>query len=209
MFLDRVTRPRNPSAIKALRKQIDEVVSRADDYRDFKFSNSVFLSAGFGKEWAWFTMDIEPAPDGDIDTFEFESWRKPDKKFLNHTSSYFSVSKRKSKELGEIWKISMTKEHFSNSKLLNEFLSWFFEDWDEIELRFANEEEIEEFEEYFDVLIPYRLDDEISQETQSNSKSWGKKGAAAAATTGFFVAYTEEEVSYADDDDSGFDFPEF
>jgi hypothetical protein len=44
---------------------------------------------------------------------------------------------------------------------------------------------------------------------ESNSKSWGKKGAAAAATTGFFVAYTEEEVSYADDDDSGFDFPEF
>lgn len=103
----------------------------------------------------------------------------------------------------------MTKEQFSNSKLLNELLSWLFEDWDEIELRFANEEELEAFEELFDILMPYGLTDDTTQETESSSKSWGKKGAAAAATTGFFVAYTEEEVSYADDDDSGFDFPEF
>jgi hypothetical protein len=207
MLLDRQTNPINPKAIKAVRKQIDEIVSKGDYFRDFKFSNWVFLSAGFGKEWASFSMDIDPTPDGDIDTFEFASGRKPDKKFLNHTSSYFSVSKEKSKS-GEIWKISMTAEQFSNSKLINELLSWLFEDWDKIELTFANEEELEEFEEFFDVLIPYRLSDDISQEADSSSKSWGKKG-AAAATTGFIVAYTEEEVSYADDDDSGFDFPEF
>ena len=208
MFLDRVTRPRNPSAIKALRKQIDEIVTKVDYFRDFKFGQEVLLWAGLGNHWAWFMMDIDVTPEGDIDTFEFETGRKPDKKFLNHTSSYFSVSSQKSR-VGEVWKISMTKEQFSNSKLLDELLGWLFEDWDEIELRFANEEELEEFEELFDVVIPYRLTDDTIQETESSPKSWGKKGAAAAATTGFFVAYTEEEVSYADDDDSGFDFPEF
>jgi hypothetical protein len=206
MLLDRQTNPINPKAIKAVRKQIDEIVTMADEYRDFAILHMVGFSDGLGNGLD-FTMDIEPSTDEDIDTFEFETSRKPDKKFLNHTSSYFSVSKEKSKS-GEIWKISMTAEQFSNSKLINELLSWLFEDWDKIELTFANEEELEEFEEFFDVLIPYRLSDDISQEADSSSKSWGKKG-AAAATTGFIVAYTEEEVSYADDDDSGFDFPEF
>jgi hypothetical protein len=209
MLLDRATRPKNTKAIKSLRKQIDEIFKMADHYRDFKFDHNVMLWGGKGGDWAWFTMDIDPTPEGDIDTFIFESQRKPDKKFINHASSLFSVSKEKWK-LGEVWKISMTKEQFSNSNLLNELLSWLFEDWDEIELRFDNEEELEAFEELYDVLIPYGLNDDTSQETESSSKSWGKKGAAAAATTtGFFVAYTEEEVSYADDDDSGFDFPEF
>lgn len=208
MLLDRQTNPINPKAIKALRKQIDEIVKMADYYRDFKFDHNVMLWAGMGSDWAWFTMDIDPTPDGDIDTFVFESERKPDKNFISHTSGFFSVSKEKWKTT-EVWKISMTKEQFSNSKLLNELLSWLFEDWDEIELRFANEEELEAFEELFDILMPFGLTDDTTQETESSSKSWGKKGAAAAATTGFFVAYTEEEVSYADDDDSGFEFPEF
>jgi hypothetical protein len=43
----------------------------------------------------------------------------------------------------------------------------------------------------------------------SSTMSGGKKAAAAATVTGVFVAYTEEEVSVAEDDDSGFDFPEF
>jgi hypothetical protein len=207
MFLDRVTRPRNPNAIKALRKQIDEIVSRADAYRDFKFIHWVDLSAGFGNDWGSFTMDIDPTPDGDIDTFEFETRRKPDKKFLNHTSNYFSVPREKSRN-GECWKIIMTKEQFSNSKLVNELLNWLYEDWENVELLFESEDHVDEFEESFEILIPYRIIGE-DLETGSNSKSWGKKGAAAAATTGFFVAYKEEEVSYADDDDSGFDFPEF
>jgi hypothetical protein len=208
MLLDRQTNPINPKAIKAVRKQIDEIVTMANEYRDFEMYHNVFFSAGPGEDWAAFTIDIEPTTDEDIDTFEFQTKRKPDKKFLNNNSSHFEVSLEKSKN-GDFWKFLMTKEQFSNSKLLNELLSWLFEDWEDIDLLFESEDEVDEFEQSFELLMTYRIIGQ-DQETESSSKSWGKKGAAAAATTtGFVVAYSEEEVTYADDDDSGFDFPEF
>jgi hypothetical protein len=205
MLLDRATKPINPGSIKAVRKQIDEIVSRADGYRDSEMYNSCIFSTGLGDDWVVFTMDIEPTTDEDIDTFEFETRREPDKRFLNHTKSLFDMSKEES-EIGKFWKISMSKKQFSNSKLLNELLSWLFEDWEDIELFFDSEDDLEWFEESFEVLIPYRFPD-IEQEDEPTSKSGVKK--AAATATGFFVAYKTEEVSYADNDDSDFDFPEF
>jgi hypothetical protein len=206
MLLDRQTNPINPKAIKAVRKQIDEIVTMADEYRDFAMLHMVGFSDGLGNGLD-FTMDIEPSTDEGIDTFEFETSRKPDKKFMDHTSSFFDISKVDS-EHGEFWKISMNKEQFSNSKLIDELLNWFFEDWKNIKLLFVSEEDLDEFEEMFEVFLPYIV---ISGEEEEKpiAKSGGKKAAAAAATTGFVVAYTEEEVSYADDDDSGFEFPEF
>jgi hypothetical protein len=102
----------------------------------------------------------------------------------------------------------MNKEQFSNSKLIDELLNWLFEDWKNIKLLFVSEEDLDEFEEMFEVFLPYIV---ISREEEEKprAKSGGKKAAAAAATTGFVVAYTEEEVSYAEDEDSGFEFPEF
>lgn len=206
MLLDRQTNPVNPKAIKAVRKQIDEIVTMADEYRDFAMLHNVGFSDGGGNGLD-FTMDIEPSTGEDIDTFEFETSRKPDKKFMAHTSGLFDISTVDT-EHGVFWKISMTKEQFSNSKLVDELLNWFFEDWKSIKLLFVSEEDLDEFEEMFEMVLPYIVMTR-EEEERPRAKSGGKKAAAAAATTtGFVVAYSEEEISYADDD-SGFDFPEF
>jgi hypothetical protein len=177
MLLHTQTNPINPKAIKAVRKQIDEIVTMADEYRDFAMLHMVGFSDGQGNGLD-FTMDIEPSTDEDIDTFEFETSRKPDTKFMDHTSNFFDIS-RVDSEHGEFWKISMSKEQFSNSKLVDELLNWFFEDWKNIKLLFVSLGDLDEFEEMFELFLPYIV---ISREEEEKprAKSGGKKAAAAA-----------------------------
>ena len=208
MILGISTKPINPTAIKVVRKQIDEVVKRADDYRDWMFSHELEFSGGIPGDSIFFEMDIDPREEGDVDTFVFWRTRSPDKHFLRHTKPFFDMNKEDSGGFS-FWRISMTKEQFSNSNALNELLSWIFEDWIKIGLVFETEDNLKEFESDFKVFLPHRLAGEF-EEIEVGAKLGGKKTAAAATVTGFFIA-SKKEVDYSADeqDDSGFEFPDF
>lgn len=201
------TKPLNPAAIKAVRKQIDEVVQRADDYRDWMFSHQLEFSGGIPADFIIFDMDIDPNEEGDIDTFEFWFVRSPDQEFLAKTKPFFDMTQDDSGR-EPYWKISMSKEQFSNSSALNELLSWIFEDFEKIGLVFESETHLKEFESHFEILLTHRFTGEF-EEIEDQPKSGGRKAAAATAA-GFFIAY-REEVSYSADEegDSDFEFPEF
>jgi hypothetical protein len=206
MILGISTKPNNPKAIKAARSQIDEVVARADDYRDWMFNHQLEFSGGIPGDSIIFDMDIEPGEDGDVDTFEFWFTRSPDQAFLAHTKAFFEMIKDTS-DNGDYWRISMTKEQFSNSEMLSELLNWIFEDWKKIGLVFESEDDLDDFESNFELLLPHRFTGDF-EDLEVHAKSGGKK-AAAAAVTGFTIAYKEEVTYSADDEDSGFEFPEF
>lgn len=207
MLLDRATKPRNKQAINAVRHQIDEVISRINDYRFSMVSHSMSFTQGIPGDELVFYMAIDIDPEGSEDRFEFWFTREPDGRFLSNNKNLFVMS-LESSEPNDYWQLSISKEQFLIPNLFDEILNWIFEDWKTIDLIFETEDEVEEFESNFEMLLAYRLYSS-EYELEPTPKSGGKKAAAAATATGFFVAYTEEEVSYADDDDSGFEFPEF
>jgi hypothetical protein len=207
MLLDRVTKPRNKQAIKAVRRQIDEIVSRVNDYRFSMVSHSISFTQGIPGDELVFYMAIDIDPEGSEDRFEFWFTREPDGRFLNNNKNLFAMS-LESSEPNDYWQISISKEQFLTPDLFDELLSWIFEEWKTVDLLFETEDDVEEFAAKFEIILPYRIYGS-EYDIEPSPKSGGKKAAAAATATGFFVAYTEEEVSYADDDDSGFDFPEF
>jgi hypothetical protein len=210
MLLGGQKTPRNPRAIKELKKQMTELVERAEDYRDFKFYHLFDVTSGKPGDNITFCMDIDIAETGeDIDTFEFWFVPEPDRDFLARTKGLFTYFEDKT-ENGTFWKIFLTKAQFSNDQLVDELLVHLFGDWPRIELLFESDEALEEFESHYEVILPYRFHGEFEEDHLPN-KLRGAGTAAAAGTTGYFVAYQyEEEVTYAEEDDSsGFEFPEF
>lgn len=207
MLLGNSLRPLNPQVIKQARRQIDEVVTKAEDYKDWLFSHQ--LEFWNEDRVLIFDMDIDPQDDGDVYTFEFWLTRAPDRNFLEKTQQLFSMRNDKS-DYGDNWTITMTAEQFTSTGLLDELLSWLFEDWKDIELEFESPDAFRDFSSNFNVYLPYRFAGNI--ESQSGGAFSGGRAATAAAatTTGYFVAYSYEEgVTEADGDSSGFEFPEF
>lgn len=207
MLLGKSLSPKNPQAIKQTKRQIDEVVTKAEDYKDWKFSHQ--LEFWNEDRVMIFDLDIDPQEDGDEYTFEFWLTRAPDQNFLDQTRGLFDMKNDKS-EYGDNWTITMTAEQFLNPGLLDELLGWLFEEWTEIELEFQSPDDFREFSSDFGVYLPYRFAGDIQSKSGGAFSGGRAATAAAAATTGYFVAYSyEEEVSESDGDSSGFEFPEF
>lgn len=208
MRLGKSLSPKNPQAIKQARRQIDEVVTKAEDYKDWKFNHQLEF---WDKDRVMiFDMDIDPQEEGDVYTFEFWLTRAPDRNFLDQTRGLFDMKNDKS-EHGDNWTVTMTSEQFSNPGVLDELLGWLFEEWTEIELEFQSPDDFREFSSDFNVYLPYRFAGDI-QNKSGETFSGGRAAstAAAATTTGYFVAYrSEEDFSESDGESSGFEFPEF